>query len=96
MLSPSLHQTSDPQRRRPAGRELNIHWIRWRFLFTGAELVAIDAIRICHGQVTLSSRAFRPSNQQIVAHASCRLPSLPFCCRPLVSNNTCFRKSSSP
>jgi len=72
MLCPSLYEMSgsDPRRRCPRCRELNIHWIRWRFLFTGAELVTIDAIRICHGQVTLARRAFRPVEPQIVALAS--------------------------
>jgi len=72
MPCPSLYETTDRQRRRQAYHELNIHWIRWRFLFTGAELVVIDAmIRVCHGQVTLHGRwrALHSVELQIVASA---------------------------
>jgi len=41
MPSPSRHETSDPQRRGSDCHELNIHWIRRRFLFTRAELVTM-------------------------------------------------------
>jgi len=97
----SHYETTDPQRRRPgpARRGLNIHWIRWRFLFTGAELVVIDAIRARRGQLRSPGalRALRSHVElQIVAPAlgqpddqSSLLPNNPSD-RPLVSNAARF------
>jgi len=50
----SHHETSNPQHCCLGCHELNIHRIRRRFLFTCAELVvAMVAVRICHGLVAL-------------------------------------------
>ena len=77
MPSPSRHETSYPQRRGSDCHELNIHWIRRRFLFTHAELVTIHGRCPYLSWVSSALYSHRAANRRWVSSDRTHGPFLP-------------------